>query len=270
MSFNIKYFLIILLFSVSIYPQQDTIKNYFSNGKAESIIPMYNGVREGIALFYFEDGTIKEEIEYVAGKAEGLAKFYNEEGKLKEMLMVENGKREGPTSVYSDEGEYLNDISFANGKIYIDDGINYFETASTDEPKKQEPAPVRKKVNKNNIGELPPDIAEEKILEDDPAYYLTAEVMPVPVGGWETLHERLFYPQRAKEEKIQGEVVIKAFINKEGSVTKAEVKTGIDKRIDESARLTVFYTRFQPGVIRGRKVNIEMDIPLEFKLEKAK
>ena len=58
---------------------------------------------------------------------------------------------------------------------------------------------------------------------------------------------------------------IKAFIDQNGDVTKAEVVKGIGYGCDEVARITVLYTKFNPGLIRGKPVKTQIIIPFEFK-----
>ena len=262
-------FIICFVFTLNItFAQEGLIKSFYDNGKLKSEINYSNNVREGEAKFYYESGNIKEERNYSNGKIEGLVKKYNEKGKLEEVFNIENGKREGPTSLYDSAGVYLSDINFENG-------IKVKETPPEEEPKGAaketdktgSKIAVKKEVKNNSSGFLPPVEKEEK-LENDPAYYLSVEVMPEPIGGLQALQERLFYPSLAKEKKIQGTVKVLAFINQYGEVTKADVVEGIGYGCDESARTTVFYSKFKPGLIKGKPVNVQMIIPLKFELKK--
>ncbi len=82
------------------------------------------------------------------------------------------------------------------------------------------------------------------------------------------IYKKLSYPKEAKENEIEGTVVIRAFIDRDGEVLNAEVVEGIGYGCDESARLAIFYHRFKPGLQRGQRIKVQMDIPIEFKLEK--
>jgi TonB family protein len=250
------------------FAQEGLIKSFYPNGKTKSEINYSNNVREGEAKFYYENGNIKEERNYVNGKVEGLVKKYNKDGKLEEVFNIENGKREGPASQYDSAGVYLSDIYFENGvKVKDTSGEEGSEVAVKEAPKAGNNIPVGKAVQKDNSSSiLPPAEAEEK-YESDPAYYLSAEVMPEPIGGFEALEKRMFYPALAKEKKIEGTVKILTFINKYGDVTKADVVQGIGYGCDESARTTVFYSRFKPGLIKGKPVNVQMVISLKFNLK---
>lgn len=248
--------------------QEGPVKSYYDNGKLKSEINFSNNVREGDAKFYYENGNIMEERNYVNGKVDGLVKKYNKDGKLEEVFNIENGRREGPTSLYDSAGVYLTDVNFENGVKITDTSSDEDLAAAnnkTGESKSDKNISLKSTVPKNSASPyLPP--AEEEKLRDDPAYYLSAEVMPEPIGGFEALQKRVFYPALAKEKKIEGTVKVLAFINKYGDVTKADVTQGIGYGCDESARTTVFYSRFKPGLIKGKPVNVQMVISLKFQL----
>jgi len=83
-----------------------------------------------------------------------------------------------------------------------------------------------------------------------------------------TIYKRLVYPIEAKKNKIEGTVKVMAFIEKNGEVSSAQVIEGIGYGCDENARLSVYYTRFKPGLQKGKRVKVQMIIPIEFKLDK--
>ncbi len=257
---------IYILFSLNItLAQEGLIKSYYDNGKLKSEISYSNNVREGEAKLYYENGNIREERDYVNGKVDGLVKKYNEDGKLEEVFNIENGRREGPTSTYDSAGVYLSDINFENG-IKVIDTSSEEENEVAENTQSAENKSAKTSVRKNNPSEYLPPTEEEEKLQDDPAYYLSAEVMPEPIGGFEALQKRLFYPSLAKQKKVEGTVKVLAFINQYGDVTKADVIEGIGYGCDESARTTVFYSRFKPGLIKGKPVSVQMIIPLKFQL----
>jgi TonB family protein len=259
----------VLFFIKAASAQEGIVKSFYDNGKLRSEINFSNNVREGDAKFYYENGNIKEERNYSNGKVEGLVKKYNKEGRLTEVFNIENGRRQGPTSLYDSAGVYLTDVNFENGIKVIDTSEEDQPAASSSKPKENiisENKSVKNSVQKDSRSSYLPPTEEEK-LTDDPAYYLSAEVMPEPIGGFEALQKRLFYPSLAKQKKIEGIVKVQAFIDKYGDVTKADVIQGIGYGCDESARTTVFYTRFKPGLIKGKPVNVQMVISLKFQLE---
>jgi len=251
------------------FAQGDPVKTYYPNGKVESEITYKDTIREGEAKFYFENGTLKEERLYVNGKVAGLVKVYYTNGKLKELINLEDGKREGPTSLFDEEGNYVKDIMFEDG-IQVVKKENPYITKEPPkeiaENKNEEPEVTNtiKKGKKQNY-EMPPP-QEKDNMEDDPAIYRTVEVMPEPVGGYEAIKKKLIYPDKAKEDGIQGIVDVEITVDEFGEVTNAEVVKGIGHGCDESARIAVYYTKFKPGLQRGKPVKVQMTVPVEFKI----
>ena len=103
-------------------------------------------------------------------------------------------------------------------------------------------------------------------MENDPAIYKTVEVMPVPVGGYDAIKKKLIYPKLAKENGIQGTVDVQIVVDEFGEVTSAEVVKGIGYGCDETARIAVYYTKFKPGLQKGKPVKVQMTVPIEFKI----
>lgn len=269
--FLISFFLFIINFIL--HAQDGIQKEFYANGNLKSEINYYTGVREGEAKFYYENGNLKEERFYFNGKVEGLVRYYNEAGKLIEMATLENGKRQGPTSVFDSTGVFIADIYYEDGKKVVETSHYYDQkpvemTAQNNSPApeiKEEQKPAALVKNNKVDHSMPPKIEEEN-HEVDPAFYLSVEVMPEPVGGPDQIQKKVYYPPYAKENGIQGTVKISTFIDEYGEVKKAEVIEGIGYGCDESARIAVYYTKFKPGLQRGKPVKVQMTIPVDFKI----
>lgn len=265
-----KIFLFVALLCVNVLSQDGPVKTYYPDGIVESEINFNNGVREGEAKFYFEDGNLKEERLYVNGRVEGLVKTYHSNGNLKELINIEEGKREGPTSIFDEEGNYVKDINFESGIQVVEKRNIYLieepKTEIADNRVEEETpvtAPVRKPRQQNY--EMPPPMEEEK-FENDPAVFRTVEVMPEPVGGYDAIRKKLIYPAKARENGIEGIVEIEIEVDEFGEVQKAEVLKGIGHGCDEAAQIAVYYTKFKPGLQRGKPVKVQFIIPVEFKV----
>jgi TonB family protein len=96
--------------------------------------------------------------------------------------------------------------------------------------------------------------------------YVKVDEMPFPVGGLKSIMEKITYPEEAKREKIEGRVFIRAVINKEGFVTDTELLKGIGGGCNEAALQAVKETRFSPGRKNGVPVNVEVTVPILFRL----
>jgi TonB family protein len=269
-----RFVILIILgsFAFKISAQIDTVKAYYADGKAEAIVLYDKNVRQGEAKFYWESGKLKEKRNYVNDKVFGTVTSYYENGNIKELYSIEDGKREGPATYYDSLGNEIETVMFENGLRKGQEYLLVGEYREEDYQKllaewkaKQE---QREKQKNSNDLNLPP-VEEEKInMEDDPAYYSNVEVMPEPIGGWNTIYKKLVYPVEAKEKEIEGTVKVLAFIEKNGEVSSAQIVEGIGYGCDENARLSVYYTRFKPGLQKGKKMKVQMTIPIEFKLDK--
>ncbi len=259
---NNKFFSIIFILSfvISLYPQKDTLKTYYPNNKLESVIPLLDSLRHGVAKFYFENGKLKEERTYNNGKVDGIVKHYYKSGTLKDIYSILNGKREGNYTLYDEKGKVIKEVNFVGGKIYVKKLPFYFDKEKDTFVKKS----IKKIKEKRTGVPLPPKIEEEN-FKDDPAYYLNVEVMPKPIGGMATIYKKLFYPRAARDNNIQGIVKVRAFIERNGKVSKTEIVKGLGYGCDESAATAIKYTRFTPGLLKGRKVKVQMIISVEFK-----
>jgi len=264
--------ILLLIISLKVSAQSDSVITYFDNGKIKSIIHIRDDFRDGDAKLYWDDGNLKQELSYVNGRVEGLVRNYNKDGILREMYSIENGKREGPTSLFDSTGKYIDDIYYDEGilvvdKIILDTGLKKEEKSF--EKNVVAKAPAKQKTKKQSSDDqLPPVIEEEKNYEDDPAFYKTVEVMPEPYGGMEALYKKIGYPYKAKEEEIEGTVKAMVFIDRDGEVLDVQIVEGIGYGCDEAVKTSILYHRFKPGLIRGQKVKTQMEMTFEFKLDK--
>ena len=260
--------IILILNSFDAFAQIDSVKTFYPNGKLESVVLYEKNVRQGEAIFYWKNGNIKEKRNYVNDKVFGTVTTYFENGKIKELYSIEDGRRDGPATYYDSTGNVLEDVVFENGVRSGQDFLLIGEYREEDYQKllaKWKEQQLKKKNEKDELN-LPPVQEDKTDLDDDPAYYNNVEVMPAPIGGMNTIYKKLVYPKEAIENKIEGTVKIQVFIEKNGEVSSAQVVEGIGYGCDENARLSVYYTRFKPGLQKGKRIKVQMVIPIEFKL----
>jgi len=93
--------------------------------------------------------------------------------------------------------------------------------------------------------------------------------MPEPYGRIEALYKKIGYPYEAKEEEIEGTVTALVFIDRDGEVLDVQILKGIGYGCDDAVKTAILYHRFKPGLIRGQKVKVQMEMSFEFKLDKA-
>ena len=102
--------------------------------------------------------------------------------------------------------------------------------------------------------------AQEKKLDE----------IPMPIGGIKEIAKNVEYPESAKKEGVQGKVIVKAFVDKNGNVTKTMIITSLNSDCDEAAETAIKKTKFEPAQIDGKTVDAEVTIPIMFKLDDRK
>lgn len=115
-------------------------------------------------------------------------------------------------------------------------------------------------------------IVEEKKPVEDNKVFDSVEQMPTFPGGeaellkWISNH--LKYPPMAMENGVQGRVVIRFVVTKDGSVGEVQVYRGKDPDLDkEAVRVVKSLPKFIPGKMNGQAVNVWFTLPVNFKLQ---
>ena len=75
------------------------------------------------------------------------------------------------------------------------------------------------------------------------------------------------YPARARQDGVEGQVVLQAVIGKDGSVTELKHLQG-PQILSAAAMDAVRRWRFKPYAVDGKPVEVETDIRLNFELPK--
>jgi TonB family protein len=99
----------------------------------------------------------------------------------------------------------------------------------------------------------------------------TADVMPVYTRGSiaEFLAKTLKYPDQARKSGIEGRVVVKFVVTKDGSVTNVQVVKSPDTSLSRAATDAIAQmNNWQPGRMKnGEKVDVWFYLPVLFKLQ---
>jgi TonB family protein len=101
--------------------------------------------------------------------------------------------------------------------------------------------------------------------------YQKVDVMPVFPGGdaglLKLISDSTRYPKDAKEKGIQGKVIVRFMVKKDGTVSEVSVLQGVSPSLDtESIRVVKTLPKFTPGELNGKKVPVWYVIPITFKL----
>lgn len=105
--------------------------------------------------------------------------------------------------------------------------------------------------------------------------FRVVEQMPEYEGGMEAcrrfIAQNMVYPAKAKEEKIQGRVIVQFVVSKEGTVRDVEVVRSIHEALDaEAIRVVSSMPAWTPGKQRGVAVDVKYTMPITFSLDDSK
>lgn len=115
----------------------------------------------------------------------------------------------------------------------------------------------------------PPPPPEEEESSGRRRRFIAYDEAPQPIGGFRAIQQNIVYPEIAREAGIEGKVVIRAFIDKNGNVQECEVDQGIPNTgLNEAAINAIKRTKFKPAMQRDRKVGVWISIPVFFRLNK--
>lgn len=82
------------------------------------------------------------------------------------------------------------------------------------------------------------------------------------------LGQNIRYPEAAQQNDIQGKVIVKFVVEKDGSIGSATVLKGVDKDLDrEAIRVVKKMPKWQPGKNNGVTVRSYFNLPVTFKLQ---
>lgn len=111
----------------------------------------------------------------------------------------------------------------------------------------------------------------ETIVEEE--IFVTAEEMPTFQGGdlskfrnW--VQNNVKYPQIALENGIQGNVVIKFVVEKDGKLSNIQVLQSPDKTLSDAAvQVLQKSPKWKPGKQRNKPVRVTYTLPVSFKIQ---
>ncbi len=132
-----------------------------------------------------------------------------------------------------------------------------FSTVHVKSPSKYKSSPDKNVENK----------VEDKADEKDDKIYTIVEQMPEFPGGTNALRrfigKQLRYPEIAKEDTAQGQILVNFIVNREGNIWNVKILKSVHPALDQEA-IRVIYSlpKWKPGVHHGKTVNVAYSIPI--------
>jgi len=107
---------------------------------------------------------------------------------------------------------------------------------------------------------------------NDPIFYIV-EDMPKFPGGKPALKEYIYshleYPEKAKAQRIEGEVMVRFMVNEQGKVANTEILSSTHKELDAAALKVISHMPdWTPGKQRGKAVRVWYVVPVQFSKKK--
>jgi len=115
---------------------------------------------------------------------------------------------------------------------------------------------------------------KEEVQEADPEAtpFVVVEEMPQFPGGdvalLKYIGEHTQYPEVAKENNIQGKVIVRFCVTSKGGVSQVSILKGVDPELDKEAiRVVNTLPTFRPGKQGGKPVPVWYMVPITFTLK---
>ncbi len=110
--------------------------------------------------------------------------------------------------------------------------------------------------------------SQYKVIPQDSLKYsdtVWSEIAPVCIN-LSDVRKMVSYPPQAVKDSVEGRVVIKCLVNKEGKVEKTGELTGPDVFYQEIRRVAIFL-KFTPGKVNNYPVKVWVSVPFNFRLK---
>ena len=205
--------------------------------------------------YYIGTDKVKHTFEYDTGLLEGLNTTYDEDGNVVEKSTWKKGKKYGTMKLnyeYSDkrwfEADFENDTLQGKLVIYYRDGKN-------------------KRVSKYEKGKVTSEKCFSEIGEPVPCLPMSTDAF-FEENLMTYIGNNLVYPEQAKEEKLQGKVIVSFTVEEDGSVTAAKIDKGFNEHCDaEALRIISEMPKWTPAQIDGHTFSQRRSVPILFWLD---
>jgi len=128
-------------------------------------------------------------------------------------------------------------------------------------------------VTNKEVVEVVQQVKEEvQEAEAEQTPFVVVEEMPMFPGGDPALLAYIAantqYPEIAKENNIQGKVIVRFCVTSKGGVNQVSVLKGVDPELDKEAiRVVTTLPPFKPGKQGGKPVPVWYMVPIAFTLK---
>jgi protein TonB len=116
------------------------------------------------------------------------------------------------------------------------------------------------------------DLMHEEVVDESPIPFFILEEKPKFPGGDKALMQYIMknvnYPVICQENGVEEKIFVSFVINKTGKVTDVKLLRGEDPNLSrEAMRVVQSLPDWEPGMQRGKAVNVSFQIPVNFQLQ---
>ncbi|SDO00396.1 TonB family C-terminal domain-containing protein [Prevotella communis] len=243
----LKLLALVPIVGIALAMQAETVNDYVYTEKTQT--PPKKVIKKGKANAQVKMGNKTIQVK----KTEKIAS-----GKTKEPLIMIDGKRSTKAEMDALDEKKIDHINVLKGKaateIYGAEGKNGVIEIKTKKPVL-----------------LDVVVKTEAQTEPDDKPFDVVEQMPEFPGGKEALmkfiSENVKYPKEAEEKGLQGRVVVRYVIEKDGSISEVEIAKSVNEYLDaEAIRVVNAMPKWIPGKQKGEPVRVKFTIPITFRL----
>ena len=130
-----------------------------------------------------------------------------------------------------------------------------------------------KSENADVVFEMPLEEAKKpEVPQQEEVIFQVVEEMPKFPGGLQEamvfIGKNIKYPVEAQQAKIEGRVIVRFVVGRDGSVSDVEVMRGVSPELDaEAVRVVSLMPKWIPGKQRGKAVAVKYTMPIMFRLQ---
>ncbi|WP_288276487.1 M56 family metallopeptidase [uncultured Prevotella sp.] len=243
----LKLLALVPIVGIALAMQAETVNDYVYTEKTQT--PPKKVIKKGKA-----DAQIKMGNKTIQVKKTGKIAS----GKTKEPLIMIDGKRSTKAEMDALDEKRIDHINVLKEKaateIYGAEGINGVIEIKTKKPVL-----------------LDVVVKTEAQTEPDDKPFDVVEQMPEFPGGQEALmqflRQEVKYPKEAEEKGLQGRVVVRYIIEKDGSISEVEIAKSVNEYLDaEAIRVVNAMPKWKPGKQKGENVRVKYTLPISFRL----
>ncbi|UKK63077.1 TonB family protein [Prevotella communis] len=243
----LKLLALVPIVGIALAMQAETVNDYVYTEKTQT--PPKKVIKKGKANAQIKMGNKTIQVK----KTEK-----NASGKTKEPLIMIDGKRSTKAEMDALDEKRIDHINVLKGKaateIYGAEGKNGVIEIKTKKPVL-----------------LDVVVKTEAQTEPDDKPFDVVEQMPSFPGGKEALmkfiSENVKYPKEAEEKGLQGRVVVRYIIEKDGSISEVEIVKSVNEYLDaEAIRVVNAMPKWKPGKQKGEPVRVKFTLPVTFRL----